>query len=406
MATSVTLSSNTPRINFFDEVIPFLEQKSRFRALFSEAAGGDGIGIIAPAGEKYLTFRIDAVSPIVGNPLPPGVSAVDNPSSIFFRTVQGTRYGFAQSAELQKYQISQTPFSQEALAIRELGYWAGRVFDQVLVWACSAGHEAMDTTSASTVWNSLTGLTNFKTVVNTSNIGNDDVDTNTALATGEYAIDSRQVNVVFAGPESGIQSTTTGNTWDNLTYDMHRLQPETFYYLYDYLMQRGIAPTVMKVDGDSQEVWIALLTSSAIMEIRRHPTFARWAQESVVESYNQDLWKPKKLITIQNIVLYPVMHNVSMFTGRTPLRSELSEDGRFWKREGLVLGSQAVGISIYDADYSTVTHANEDDGGRSPKLVMDFIMGARQIERVDNVNGSAVPRNQVCSLCYVDTRVG
>jgi len=409
MATGVTLSSQTPKIGWYNKVIPWAQVSSHTMKLFGRAATGPAIGLIQPHGQKELTFRADAISPIEDNPIPAGVRAVDNTSSQYYRTVSGTRYDWAQAMELQSYQMTQTVIDQIAQANHGLGKYWGRLYDRIFCWALRPGGAAYDDSGATdaekraSVAASLTDIDHFKTVMNTENIGTSDVTANTALVStddGERVIDSRQVNVLFAGQEDGIKS-PTASSWNSLNIEQNQLSVETFYQTYDYMAERGVETVPFKENGRNvPDGYVALITRAGLKSVRLDPKFEKWAQFSKIEMYNSDAWYPQDAIVVNNIVLLPIDHVGFGYTANTPLSSESIEGGGY-RIGGIVLGANAIAVSQYDKSVS-IKRAKEDDAGRSPTLVLDVVCGMRAIERVSKDN---LPRDNFATLCYAQTNI-
>jgi len=218
-------------------------------------------------------------------------------------------------------------------------------------------------------------------------------------------IDSRQVNILFAGQDNGVEDSTPGSTWDNMTVSKNKCSVATFRRASVYNPQRGVYPYPIKTERGTITGWLCFTSSTNIMHLREDEEYERWSRDSVVIGPNQDVFEPQEYPVLYNHVLIPYEHIEEGLTGNTHLFGEENDatTPTFYKRASIILGRQAVTVSEYDGDVKA-NPMNEDEGGRSPKIGIDMIMGMRANEKVTKDD---LPRDHgITVLCHCDEIVG
>lgn len=402
MAVSyVTLNSTSARIKWGKFLVHSAEQASRL-AMLEGTGTGEGT-VIRRSNDKGMdTFYVEAVGVVSGAPVGYDAALVDYTDSMSYASQPGYRASYAQAVSFRKYEQSRTDRKFNPEVIKGLGYHWARIKDAVLVNYASAHNVdiSTDRTTATlaTMYNSsvAANITALALILNLASIGT------------SSAASSKHVNVFFAGTGAGGGPITNpaANTYDDVVADpeAHRLTPDTFFFLKDYLLARGVPPINLEFENGQAAMYIAYLPQAAITELRRNPQYLQMLQSGDVSS--EEMWNGKmRMEMINGIIIRPFdnfyPYSVSGVTNGSLLRQKLctnSEGGTFYAVESLVFGAQSLAVSTYD-DFE-VTQANEDDFGRVVKLGYDIVYGATDIRRIDTNTSTPVTYKNTCSLVH------
>jgi len=391
----VTLGANTARTIWMQAFVEIEEQESVMSRLFAKPGEG---GLNAPgmtSDEKTTeTFVVDAVSNVVGPAVPWGATLTSNTTAQQWKATTGTRHTFAQAVAMRKKDMAKTPRDLKAHVMTGLAHHWARLKDQYLVYEMSLGKSSAIFEAAEILTDAdayQAGLTNlgtgvtsdFNAVVNTKNIGRDDVDTTTYKGLNCWACGELPET---SGPITSIPA----DFWDTaMDADPTQYQPRVvdFVYLQQYLADRSV-PSLRSVDKKTnvrQGIYIVFLPLAAITALRRDPEYIDVRdnnQEFAYELYDGTMYKT----AIEGLVLIQANHDMATMVGNTPLRAEaVTVNGTVThlKVEGLVVGGASVAQSSYD-DSLDITEAAENDFNRTPKYGYDMIYGATKTYRVDD----------------------
>lgn len=371
---------------YSDYAITQAESMSAFGPLKSETGSPRSLGIPGVNGAGN-TIVVPTYSKLNSDVVPSTLRVMENPDTIQANKTTFSRVSFRKGIMLERYDDSKTHSSALYYGASELGNWWAMFQDVYGVYALSAGRDSLTTTTVATYTASFTSLTNFKAAVNTADVG-----------TGTSTANVFFVNTTYS---SGIDPSPAANSWNNMDQTNNLLDITAFNTLETKLINRGVYPAIMNVDGVMTEGYRIMCSLRTIAAIEANTDWSDHVMYADVRGEDNRFWKgqSKKVLKYRNFYFTPISHPMYELTGDTAIRCEAITDAdgdtTHYKEELLVLGSQAFGFSMYE---DAVLREQEYDLGFEKYLGIEVIYGMSKLQYVLN---DGTRRDTSASVCCV-----
>jgi hypothetical protein len=375
---------------------------------FAKFEGTGERAVLVVSNDKNAgTFYVEAVSVISDAPVGVDSTLTSSTTSQNYYSVVGYRTSYAQAVLVRKFEQSLTDRDLFAEVVKGLGHYWARVYDALIANYGSAysypiTSGALEANIAYVYNPSLAAnITNLAAILNLASIGT------------SSAASSKEINAFFAGTAEGGGPITNpaANSWDAIKANPsdYTLTVETFMYLRDYLLERGVPPVNLDFDGTPVPMYLAFIPTPAITRLKRDPEYI--AARNSGNIGGMEMWKGgMRADMINGIAIIPwdnpYPYSVNGITGGTLARVAAADNSLpYYAVESLVFGGQAIAVSSYD-DF-VVKKANEDDFGRQPKIGFDIIKDAidnRRIDTTDAADSTPTTYKNTCSLLHSMTK--